>query len=264
MSRRHVLVVAGTVAALVVGVGGTQLLPGAAPKASAKALTGYSGCDQLLAYYRSELQRTATAYGMGYGYAVDDTAAAGAPTAARSAAEPKAVGSGPTGTNLQEQGVDEPDLAKLQDGRLVVLTGNRVRILSASSQPEVLGSMRISGDQTYGGELLLDGNRAVGAGPGMACGPEPAAEVLVPRDGLPALHAGHAHHPGPPPRRLDRHAAADRGKPPTTRSTSAPASWTARSAWSPPPGRSRRSTTRTARPCRSGRRSPPTGASPAR
>ncbi len=79
MSRRHVLVVAGTVAALVVGVGGTQLLPGAAPKASAKALTGYSGCDQLLAYYRSELKRTATAYGMGFGYAVDDTAAAGAP-----------------------------------------------------------------------------------------------------------------------------------------------------------------------------------------
>jgi uncharacterized secreted protein with C-terminal beta-propeller domain len=165
MSRRHVLVVAGTVAALVVGVGGTQLLPGVAPTASAKALTGYSGCDQLLAYYRSELQRTATAYSMGFGYgAVDDTAAsgaaAGAPTA-RSAAGPEAVGSGPTGTNVQEQGVDEPDLAKLKDGRLVVLTGNRVRILSASPKPEVLGSMRISGDQTYGGELLLDGDRAV-------------------------------------------------------------------------------------------------------
>src|SRR5687767_7505422 len=142
MSRRHVLVVAGTVAALVVGVGGTQLLPGVAPTASAKGLTGYSGCDQLLAYYRSELKRTATAYGMGFGYAVDDLAtAAGAPTAARSAAEPNAVGSGPTGTNLQEQGVDEPDLAKLKDGRIVVLTGNRVRILSASPQPEVLGSM---------------------------------------------------------------------------------------------------------------------------
>ncbi len=162
MSRRHVLVVAGTVAALVVGVGGTQLLPGGAPTASAKGLTGYSGCDQLLAYYRSELKRTATAYGMGFGYgAVEDTAAAGAPAAARSAAGQEAVGSGSTGTNLQEQGVDEPDLAKLKDGRLVVLTDNRVRILSASSQPEVLGSMRISGDQTYGGELLLDGNRAV-------------------------------------------------------------------------------------------------------
>ena len=136
MSRRHVLVVAGTVAALVVGVGGTQLLPGAAPTASAKALTGYSGCDQLLAYYRSELKRTATAYGMGFGYgAVEDTAAAGAPAAARSAAGQDAVGSGPTGTNLQEQGVDEPDLAKLQDGRLVVLTGNRVRILEREAQP---------------------------------------------------------------------------------------------------------------------------------
>ena len=127
MSRRHVLVVAGTVAALVVGVGGTQLLPGAAPTASAKALTGYAGCDQLLAYYRAELKRTATAYGMGFGYGAEDTAAAGAPTAARSAAGQDAVGSGATGTNIQEQGVDEPDLAKLKDGRLVVLTGNRVQ-----------------------------------------------------------------------------------------------------------------------------------------
>jgi uncharacterized secreted protein with C-terminal beta-propeller domain len=159
MSRRHILI-AGTVAALVLGVGGTQLLPGVAPKASAKALTGYTGCDQLLAYYRAELKRAATAYGVGFGYgAVDDTAASGA--AGRSAAEPKAVGSGPTGTNVQEQGVDEPDLAKLADGRLLVLTGNQVRILSASSQPTLLGSMRITGEQAYGGELLLDGNRAV-------------------------------------------------------------------------------------------------------
>lgn len=163
MSRRHILI-AGTAAALVLGVGGTQLLPGVAPKASAKALTGYTGCDELLAHYRAELRRTATAYGNGFGYgAVDDTAASGAAAGspARSAAEPKAVGSGSTGTNVQEQGVDEPDLAKLQDGRLVVLIGNRVRILSASSQPTVLGSLRISGDLAYGGELLLDGNRAV-------------------------------------------------------------------------------------------------------
>ncbi|MEP6761764.1 MAG: beta-propeller domain-containing protein [Sporichthyaceae bacterium] len=159
MIRRHILV-AGTVTALVLGVGGTQLLPGVAPKASAKGLTGYTGCDQLLAHYRAELRRTASAYGNGFGYGVaEDTAAAGA--AQRSSATPAAVGSGPTGTNVQEQGVDEPDMAKLKDGRLVVLTGNRVRILSASAQPRVLGSMRIGGDQTYGGELLLDGNRAV-------------------------------------------------------------------------------------------------------
>jgi hypothetical protein len=47
--------------------------------------------------------------------------------AARDSAATGAVGSGPTGTNLQEQGVDEPDLAKLRDGRLVVLSGNRLR-----------------------------------------------------------------------------------------------------------------------------------------
>lgn len=178
MSRRNFLV-AGTVAALVLGVGGTQLLPGGAPPASAKGLTGYSGCDELLAHYRAELKRTATAYGIGFGYGgmggIDDAASPAASGAAERSAGggPDAVGSGPSGTNVQEQGVDEPDMAKLQDGRLVVLTGNRVRILSAQAQPRVLGSMRIGGEQTYGGELLLDGDRAVALVPGWRPDPTP-------------------------------------------------------------------------------------------
>jgi uncharacterized secreted protein with C-terminal beta-propeller domain len=179
MPRRHILVVAGTVAALVVGVGGTQLLPGAAPKASADGLIGYSGCDELLDHYRAELRRSATAYGFGpaYGYAlgggIEDTASSPAAAGAeRSSSGPGAVGNGPSGTNLQEQGVDEPDLAKLQDGRLVVLTGNRVRILSADAKPRVLGSLRISGGQ-YGGELLLTGDRAVALLSGFRADPMP-------------------------------------------------------------------------------------------
>ncbi len=72
--------------------------------------------------------------------------------------------------------------------------------------------MRISGDQTYGGELLLDGNRAVALVQGWRADPSQLKKSSSPRHGLPALHAGHAHHPGPPARRLDRHAAADRGR----------------------------------------------------
>jgi uncharacterized secreted protein with C-terminal beta-propeller domain len=201
MSRRPILV-AGTVAALVLGAGGVQLLPGGAPKATAQGLTGYSGCDELLAHYRTELKRTATAYGNGFGYGgrggglAEDTAASGAP-AARSAAEPAAVGSGPSGTNVQEQGVDEPDLAKLKDGRLVVFTGNRVRILSDGARPRLLGSMNIGGPEMYGGELLLDGDRALALVPGFR--PDPIAHE---RSSGKAMDSSRMYMPGKPTTRV--------------------------------------------------------------
>ena len=170
-------VLAGAVAALVAGIGAAQLIPGAAPTAQAAGLVGYSGCGELLAHYRSELKRSASAYGFGYGYGgfvIEDSASPTAAGAAeRSAGGTDAVGSGPSGTNLQEQGVDEPDLAKLQDGRLVVLTGNRVRVLSAEAQPRLLGQLRIRGEQNYGGELLLDGDRALAVVSGFRAAPMP-------------------------------------------------------------------------------------------
>jgi uncharacterized secreted protein with C-terminal beta-propeller domain len=170
MHRRTALVAA--LAATVVLLGAVQLAPGAAPSARAAGLTSYSGCAELLAAYRTELERSATTGVLGWpervfavtsgvpaaGPAARDSAATGAATAA--------VGSGPTGTNLQEQGVDEPDLAKLQDGRLVVLTGNRLKVVSAEAQPRLLGSLTMPGDEVYGGELLLVGDRAVVVVPG--------------------------------------------------------------------------------------------------
>ena len=120
----------GALVAAVAAIGAVQLAPGAAPSARAAGLTSYSGCDELLAAYRSELERSATTGVLGWPerMAVSDTApgAATSGMAARDSAATGAVGSGPTGTNLQEQGVDEPDLAKLRDGRLVVLTGTRL------------------------------------------------------------------------------------------------------------------------------------------
>ena len=169
MHRRTLAV--GALAAAVTGLGGVQLAPGVTAPAHADGLAGYSSCDQLLRSYRAELGRAVTAYGYGMdgGFAVADSATS-ASGAARSSAEtasaPSAVGSGATGTNLQEQGVDEPDLAKLRDGRLVVLTGDRLRIVAAESQPRLLGSLRVTEGEMYGGELLLAGDRAVVVIPG--------------------------------------------------------------------------------------------------
>jgi uncharacterized secreted protein with C-terminal beta-propeller domain len=167
MHRRTALV--GVLAATITGLGAVQLAPGVAPPARADGLAGYSSCDELLGGYRAELGRAVTAYGFGGGmYAARDvaTSVSAARSSAETATAPGAVGSGATGTNLQEQGVDEPDLAKLRDGRLVVLTGHRLRIVSAESEPRLLGSLQVTDGDMYGGELLLVGDRAVVVVPG--------------------------------------------------------------------------------------------------
>ena len=176
MNGRRALVAAGTTTAAVLALGVVQLAPATAPAARADELVGYRSCDDLLDHYRSELLRTVTAYGFSgpgglatMGDVARDSAstAAGAPSAtAAGAAADEAVGSGPTGTNLQEQGVDEPDIAKLSDGRLVVLTGNRLQVVTATERPEVLGSTRVGDPASWGGELLLAGDRALVVSPG--------------------------------------------------------------------------------------------------
>lgn len=162
------LALAGAVATVAVGLGGVQLLPGTAPHARAEGLIGYKSCADLLEHYRSELERSAATYSWGREGGLPSPMAAGRTSTADSAAgAAESVGSGPTGTNVQEQGVDEPDTVKLRDGRLVVLTGTILRILSAQPEPRVLGQLSLgvtSGQELGGyaaGELLLVGDRAV-------------------------------------------------------------------------------------------------------
>src|SRR4051812_24066675 len=186
MARRRTLVAGGTVVALVAAIAVAQLAPGAAPRAHAEGLVPYDSCGALLEQYRTELQEAATPYGFGAGYgwggiATDGMASAGgamraaAPMAqaAGSAAgaedsAPGAVGNGPTGTNVQEQGVDEPDVAKLRDGRLVVVAQGRLQVVTAEAKPKLVGSLRVThnDDQTYGSELLLVDDRALLVVPG--------------------------------------------------------------------------------------------------
>jgi uncharacterized secreted protein with C-terminal beta-propeller domain len=213
MHRRTALV--GALAAAVAAIGAVQLAPGAAPSAQAAGLTSYSSCDELLAAYRSELERSATTGLLGWPerMAVPATApgAATSGMAARDSAATGAVGSGATGTNLQEQGVDEPDLAKLRDGRLVVLSGNRLRVVSAEAQPRLLGSLTMPGDPAYGGELLLVGDRAVVIVPGWRQDPKPypggGGEPRMPipiRPGVPTTEVVLVDLTGDQPRLLER------------------------------------------------------------
>jgi hypothetical protein len=170
---RPVSASAGVVAALVLAGGAVTLLPGAAPEAAAEALVPYDSCDALLEQYRSALERTATPWGFGHdmalfggartalaGAAVPEAASAAGASSATDSAVGGAVGSGPTGTNLQERGVDEPDLAKTSGDLLLAVGQDRLQVLRRGAQPEVLGSAAL-GREAWGAELLVDGDRVL-------------------------------------------------------------------------------------------------------
>ena len=94
------------------------------------------------------------------------------------------MGNGATGTNLQEAGVDEPDVMKTSDGRLYTTVGDRLVVLDVTGEePRELGSLEVpalaaasrgwgggwGGEpvpdqgpaQPGGAELLLDGDRVL-------------------------------------------------------------------------------------------------------
>jgi uncharacterized secreted protein with C-terminal beta-propeller domain len=148
-----------------------------APPAAAEGLAPYPSCDALLTHYRADLVKSATPYSIGssgWGIAfAEGGAMAGTPAAApatRSGADSSvgAVGTGATGTNTQEQGVDEPDLAKLRDGLLVTVVDDTLRVVRAGAQPELVSTLDlVKGEQGgYGSELLLAGDRALVVVPG--------------------------------------------------------------------------------------------------
>ena len=147
-TRRHrlaaALAVLTTAGAGSVAVG---LLPGATAVATAAPLTPYDGCAPLLAAYRAELVRTATAYGPRYGWGMDDRRLVSSPMAtARAGAAEKAVGTSETGTNVQEAGVDEADGVKLLGDVLLVASNGGLRVLRAGPTPTLLATVALGGD----------------------------------------------------------------------------------------------------------------------
>ena len=166
---RRTVVGLGVVGAVLVGLGVVQLLPGATPLSvppAQAALVTYDGCGALLADVRADLVETATPYGWGQGYGIrGDFAGAvrtGAVPATPEAAQLDAVGSGATGTNLQEQGVDEPDVTKLADGRIVTVVTGELMVAGTGDAPQLLGRLPLpEGTDPYSVELLVDDDRVL-------------------------------------------------------------------------------------------------------
>jgi hypothetical protein len=161
--------------------------PGTAPSAVAAELTSFDDCEQLRSWYVRAALPHVTAWGWDTagpiiydGPLMMPRETAAAPDSSTTKTE--AVGNGATGTNLQEAGVDEPDLAKT-DGELVALIRNGDLIVydALGDQAVEIGSVDLPHRQQIS-ELLLFGDRAVLLGSATAAMPYIDPPIAMPRD----------------------------------------------------------------------------------
>ncbi|MEX1162875.1 MAG: beta-propeller domain-containing protein [Nitriliruptor sp.] len=137
----------------------------------AGALTSFPACDDYLAHVREHALEQVTPYGIGGGggwyaadgemRAVEESAAGGDDAVFDDLGAPSAgtTPEGVSGTNVQEQGVDEPDRVKTDGDTLYVVAGDRLRIVDIrGDQPVELAEVPLR-EGGWGAELLLAGDR---------------------------------------------------------------------------------------------------------
>lgn len=160
------LVASGVLAASAVVVVGDPL---AGRAVAASGLKPFGSCAELRDWYVDAATSDVGPYGWdggyaGYGGPLEDLTASRAeervPMAAAGTTDTP-VGSSATGTNTQEAGVDEPDVAKTDGSLLVRVVGTSILISDVTGdQPRALASYALP-DRMYGAELLLVGDRVV-------------------------------------------------------------------------------------------------------
>lgn len=184
---------------LLAGLITLTLVPVAAPPATAAParLPAFSSCSDLVGFARRNLDRPAVptrAAGSIAGLSPRAPLAEPAPqppadvtTAMPVTAAPPDAGEAKeefSTTNVQEAGIDEPDLVKTDGRRLFVVAGTTLRAYDVTGDvPKALGTLGLEGP---GGEILLRGDRvlligptAAGAVAGTVVAPAPSDTRLV-------------------------------------------------------------------------------------
>ncbi|MDX6437599.1 MAG: hypothetical protein QOF45_182 [Gaiellaceae bacterium] len=122
---------------------------GAATKAG--RLVAFRSCGDLLGYAKSQAARFVGPYGLG-----GQVALKGAPATAREAAPQQGVDF--SGTNVQEEGVDEPDIVKTNGNTLFAIANGKLNAVDVSNpKPRLLDTLKL--DPALSHELLLHGDR---------------------------------------------------------------------------------------------------------
>jgi uncharacterized secreted protein with C-terminal beta-propeller domain len=145
---RRVALLAALALLVASGVGATNE-SATAPKAS--RLVAFGSCGELLRHVKSQAGRFVGAYGFGVGGPGIEK---GVPTQAAAPAQ----GVDYSGTNVQEEGVDEPDLVKTNGETLFAVASGRLNSVDVGERrPRLLDSLKLAPGLSH--ELLLHGNR---------------------------------------------------------------------------------------------------------
>ncbi len=148
-------------AVLVAAALGATLDGSAAPSASAEAgkkaarLVAFRSCSDLLGYAKAQASKFVGPYGLGAPVAVGGVPV-GAVAPAKGAAPQEGVDY--SGTNVQEQGVDEPDIVKTNGTTLFAVANAKLNAVDVSNaKPRLVDTLKL--DPQYTHELLLHGDR---------------------------------------------------------------------------------------------------------
>ena len=167
--------------ALIGVLGALPALTGCAGVETANAadatLERFTSCAALTDYAQDKARASAGAYGAGGGplvaqagaaRTVEDQAESVAPAAlgASDATASKVAGQDFSTTNVQEAGVDEPDIVKSDGTRVFAIARNRLYAIDASGPtPRVAGSMALP-KNTFARDMMLAGNTILLMGDG--------------------------------------------------------------------------------------------------
>lgn len=147
-------------------VGDPEADPVTAAQPIAAQLVQFDSCQALLDHYVEEATDLVGPYGLGGGpvffegeeMMAESEAMAAEDTAAADGAE-SAGGESFSTTNVQEEGVDEPDRVKTDGALIVTMVEGGLRVVDVASA-EVVGRLPLS-DQAWNAELLLSGDDLV-------------------------------------------------------------------------------------------------------
>jgi hypothetical protein len=147
-------------------------------------LVAYASCDDLLGRTKASALEAVGPYGLNSGpvsagpdeATADGRAGAAAPSAAAASESADTPGDAAAATtNLQEEGVDEPDIDKSDGRRFVTQTDQKLRVSKDDAgRLVVLGSLSIP-DGASATSLLVDGDRALVLGSTWSYAPPPSA-----------------------------------------------------------------------------------------
>ncbi len=150
--------------------GGTTPDPDAVPADSpvAAQLVGFDSCDGLLDFYVAGAQDLVGPWGLGGGEVMMLEDGSGVATEAAESADAGTDVGGVavqsdsagarevSGTNVQEEGVDEPDVVKSDGEVIVTVSDGGLRVVDVDAG-EVVGRLSLPDDEAWNAELLLDG-----------------------------------------------------------------------------------------------------------